>query len=60
MDSQTSPTALFNLVAVLSKAMDLVSPLVVDHHKRTAWFAVHLAEEMGFPVRREQIYRERR
>jgi HD-GYP domain-containing protein (c-di-GMP phosphodiesterase class II) len=47
MDSQISPTALFNLVAVLSKAMDLVSPLVVDHHKRTAWFAVNLAEEMG-------------
>ncbi|MDF1526065.1 MAG: HD domain-containing protein [bacterium] len=47
MDSQISPVTLFNLVAVLSKAMDLVSPLVVDHHKRTAWFAVHLAEEMG-------------
>jgi HD-GYP domain-containing protein (c-di-GMP phosphodiesterase class II) len=47
MDSQTSPGTLFNLVAVLSKAMDLVSPLVMGHHKRTAWFAVNLAEEMG-------------
>jgi len=47
MDFQTSSAALFNLVAVLSQVMDLVSPLVVDHHKRTAWFAVNLAEEMG-------------
>jgi response regulator RpfG family c-di-GMP phosphodiesterase len=47
MDSQTSPASLFNLVSILSQVMDLVSPLVVDHHKRTAWFAVNLAEEMG-------------
>jgi len=47
MDSQTSPGTLFNLVAVLSRAMDLVSPLVMGHHKHTAWFAVSLAEEMG-------------
>jgi HD-GYP domain-containing protein (c-di-GMP phosphodiesterase class II) len=44
---KTSPAALFSLVAVLSQVMDLVSPLVMDHHKRTAWFAVNLAEEMG-------------
>jgi putative nucleotidyltransferase with HDIG domain len=37
---------MFNLVAVLSQAMDMVSPLITDHHKRTAWFAVNLAEEM--------------
>jgi len=47
MDPQTSSNTLFNLVAVLSKTMDLISPLVVDHHKRTAWFALNLAEEMG-------------
>jgi len=51
MDARTSPAVLFNLVAVFSRAMDLVSPLVVDHHKRTAWFAVHLAEEMGMTKR---------
>ena len=35
-------------MTVLSEAMDLVSPLLVGHHSRTAWFAVHLAEKMGF------------
>ena len=47
MDLQTSPVTLFNLVSALSQAMDMVSPLVVDHHKRTTWFAVCLAEELG-------------
>ena len=44
----TGRETLFDLILALSEAMDLVNPLVVDHHKRTAWFAVHLAEEMGF------------
>ncbi len=41
-------STLLDLVTVLSEAMDLVSPLLVDHHSRTAWFAVHLARQMGF------------
>ena len=44
---KTSPAGLFSLVAVLSQVMNLVSPLLMDHHKRTASFAVNLAEEMA-------------
>jgi len=47
MDPRASSDSLFNLVTVLSRAMDMVSPLVMGHHKRTAWFAVNLAEKMG-------------
>ncbi|UCG39369.1 MAG: HD domain-containing protein [bacterium] len=47
MDAHLSRGALFQLVTALSEAMDLVSPLVADHHRWTAWFAVHIAEEMG-------------
>jgi len=47
MDTTCSPSTLFNLVAALSEAMDMVSPLVMDHHKRTAWFAVNISEELG-------------
>ena len=38
---------MFNLVAAMSQAMDMVSPLVMDHHRRTAWYAVKIAEKMG-------------
>ena len=31
----------------LSNAMDLVSPYVVDHHKRVAYIATSIAKEMG-------------
>ncbi|MDT8394943.1 MAG: HD domain-containing protein [bacterium] len=46
---EPSRRILFDLVAVLSEAMDLVSPLVVDHHRWTSWFAAQIAEKMGLP-----------
>lgn len=54
MDEPKEVSTLFNLICALSEAMDLVSPLVVDHHKKTAWLAVHLAEGMGLSEERIQ------
>jgi HD-GYP domain-containing protein (c-di-GMP phosphodiesterase class II) len=48
MTSSEKTGNLFKLVTALSEAMDLVSPVVADHHVRTAWFAVNLARKMGF------------
>jgi HD-GYP domain-containing protein (c-di-GMP phosphodiesterase class II) len=48
MGSSRKTGTLFKLVTALSEAMDLVSPVVADHHLRTAWFAVNLATKMGF------------
>jgi response regulator RpfG family c-di-GMP phosphodiesterase len=53
MDTICSSATLFNLVTALSEALDMVSPLVMDHHKRTAWFAVNISEELG--LRRKEI-----
>ncbi len=55
MVQEPSRSTIFDLVAVLSEAMDLVNPLVVDHHRLTAWFAVHIAQQMGLP--RDEITR---
>jgi HD-GYP domain-containing protein (c-di-GMP phosphodiesterase class II) len=41
---------LLNLVRCLSRAMDLVSPAVGGHHKRVAYLATMLAEELSFPA----------
>lgn len=38
---------LFDMVMCLSDAMDLVSQVVVDHHKRVAYIALSMAAEMG-------------
>lgn len=38
---------LFDLVACLSDTVDLVSPVVADHHKRVAYIALHLGLEIG-------------
>lgn len=37
----------FELVICLSHAMDLVSRAVVDHHKRVAFMAMRIGQEMG-------------
>lgn len=47
MESNTEHTSLFDLAMVLSEVMDMISPLVVDHQKRTAYVAVRIAEEFG-------------
>ena len=40
---------IFDLVLCLSQAVDLVSPLVSDHHKRTAQIAYGLGMQMKLP-----------
>jgi HD-GYP domain-containing protein (c-di-GMP phosphodiesterase class II) len=40
---------LIDLLGSLSGAMDLVSPLVVDHHKRVAYLAARLGTQLGLP-----------
>ncbi|OHB73073.1 MAG: hypothetical protein A2W17_05025 [Planctomycetes bacterium RBG_16_41_13] len=46
--------SLFKLVAGVSNALDLVNPLLVNHHKQVAYVASSIAEEMELP-RDEQI-----
>ncbi|MGE5585300.1 MAG: HD-GYP domain-containing protein [Bacillota bacterium] len=41
--------SLFDLVACLSRAMDLVSPAVSNHHLRVAYIALSLGRELGLP-----------
>ncbi|MHB8835691.1 MAG: HD-GYP domain-containing protein [Candidatus Methylomirabilia bacterium] len=40
--------SLFEMVMCFSEALDLVSPKVVDHHKRVAYLAFRIAGEAGF------------
>lgn len=42
--------SLFSFASALSRVMDLMDPLVVDHHMRTAYVAVAIAREMGSPL----------
>lgn len=51
MDEQVSRvTPIFELVLCLAQAVDLVSPLVADHHKRTAMIAYALGKQMKLPA----------
>jgi len=43
------PVLLFEMIRCLSQAVDLVSPVMADHHKRVAHTAVSLAREMKLP-----------
>ncbi|MCB2185403.1 MAG: HD domain-containing protein [Deltaproteobacteria bacterium] len=45
-----NPT-LFEMLSCISTAMDLVSPMVVCHQKRTGFIAWSLGREMGLPSR---------
>ncbi|MCL4514351.1 MAG: HD domain-containing protein [Firmicutes bacterium] len=38
---------LFDMLMCLSNAMDLVSPVLVDHHKRVAYISASIAAEFG-------------
>ncbi len=40
---------IIDLLGSLSGALDLVSPMVVDHHKRVAYLAARLGAQMGLP-----------
>jgi HD-GYP domain-containing protein (c-di-GMP phosphodiesterase class II) len=42
--------SMLNLVMAVSDAIDLVSPRLVDHHKRVAYVAHRIAEKAGLPV----------
>ncbi len=39
----------YDLILCLSEAVDLVSPLVADHHKRVSYVSYSLCKEMGWP-----------
>lgn len=41
--------SLFDLVTSLSDVTDLVNPALDDHHKKVAYIAYSLAQEMGWP-----------
>lgn len=43
--------SLFDLVTSLSDVMDLVNPALDDHHKKVAYIAYSLAQEMGLAKR---------
>ncbi|MDD5398827.1 MAG: HD domain-containing protein [Dehalococcoidia bacterium] len=45
---------LFDLVSCLSNAMDMVNPLLVDHHKQVAYIAFRIARELGFSQEQQQ------
>jgi HD-GYP domain-containing protein (c-di-GMP phosphodiesterase class II) len=40
--------SLFEMAMCLSEALDLISPKVVDHHKRVAYIGLRIAAEAGF------------
>lgn len=50
-DEASTPSPLFELVGGLSKAMDLISPQVVDHHSRVAYIAARVGEILGLEPR---------
>lgn len=45
---------MFDLVSCLSNVMDMVSPILVDHHKQVAYVALRVAKELGLSVEQEQ------
>lgn len=53
---RTMRISLFEMCMCLSNAMDLVSPRVVDHHKRVAYIASSIGAEIGlFAEDRERL-----
>jgi HD-GYP domain-containing protein (c-di-GMP phosphodiesterase class II) len=47
-------STLFDLVICLSNVIDLVSPTLVDHHKRVAYIALKLGKQLGLPVEQQK------
>ena len=45
---------IFDLILCLSQAVDYVSPLLNDHHKRVAYIAFKLGEELDFPLHKRK------
>ncbi|MGE5605272.1 MAG: HD domain-containing protein, partial [Bacteroidota bacterium] len=42
--------SLIELATCITSALDLVSPLVMNHHKRVAYIAFRLAKELKLPL----------
>lgn len=53
-DDKRLRISLFEMTMCLSNAMDMVSPYVVDHHKRVAYIASSIAAEMGLPEKERE------
>lgn len=47
--NNVQPSHSFEIIRCLSQAVDLVSPVLADHHKRVAHIAVSIAREIGLP-----------
>jgi HD-GYP domain-containing protein (c-di-GMP phosphodiesterase class II) len=45
---------IFDLILCLSQAVDYVSPLLNDHHKRVAYIAFKLGEELDLPLHKQK------
>lgn len=45
---------IFDLATSLSSAMDLISPVVANHHKQVAYIAYQIASELGLPMQRRK------
>ena len=45
---------IFDLILYLSEAVDYVSPLLNDHHKRVAYIGLKLGEELGLPLNKRK------
>lgn len=41
---------IFDLTSSLSSAMDLINPLVANHHKQVAYISFRIATELGLPM----------
>ncbi len=42
---------MLDMISALSTALDIINPLLNDHHKRTCYIASSLADELKFPVK---------
>lgn len=45
---------LFDLLVCLSDAMDLISPVVVNHHRQVAYIAFSIGAKLGLPIEQQK------
>ena len=51
---KTIVVTLYELLLCLSKAQDLVSPVLSNHHERVAYLSTRLAEQLKLPSERQR------
>lgn len=51
---QKNTVSIFDLTLCVSQAVDFISPLLVDHHKRVAYIAFMIGRELGLPLCEQQ------